>query len=80
MMFSIMMSTNPDVLRMCSGGAAAPPPPPPPAPEPAAPVMVGAKDSEILTNKSYQKMGKRKLQIPLTPVGGSTGLGIPTGS
>lgn len=73
-----MRSTNPMVFRMCGGGASAPPPPPPPAPEPAAPVMVGAKDSETLTGKSAQKMGKKKLQIPLTQVGGSTGLGIPS--
>lgn len=72
----------PQVYRcMGGGGSQAPPPPPPPAPT--APVMFGAKDAQALdpmANKSNARLGKAKLQIPLTPTpaGGSTGLGIPS--
>lgn len=63
---------------MCGGSPKAPPPPPPPAPDAAAPVMIGAKDASNLTGNTAQKVGKKKLQIPLTQAGGSTGLGIPS--
>ena len=71
---------NRSVVYMCMGGSpSAPPPPPPPAPEAAAPVMFGAKENDPnLTGKSTQRLGKKKLQIPLTQAGGSTGLGIPS--
>ena len=65
-------------LCFCVGGSpsSSPPPPPPPPPE-AAPVQFGA-DTTDLVNKVSKHIGKKKLQIPLTPAGGATGLGIPS--
>lgn len=62
---------------MCGGGASAPPPPPPPAPEAAAPINFGAK-TDAAEAALGKRVGKKKLQIPLTQAGGATGLGIPT--
>ena len=60
---------------MCSSPRRPAPAPPPPPPE-AAPVQFGEKE-KTATTKTSQKVGTRRLQIPLTPEGGTTGLGIP---
>lgn len=60
---------------MCNARKSPPPAPPPPPPE-AAPIQFGEKDKNTGT-KNTQKVGTRRLQIPLTSEGGTTGLGIP---
>lgn len=70
------LNLSPRVYYCMSGGGPAAPPAPPPPPL-AAPIMFGAKEQETPnTLKNKNKIGKARLQIPLTP-SATTGLGIP---
>ena len=60
---------------MCMSGAKTPDPaPPPPPPVPPAPLLPATDEAD---EKGSMKLGKKKLQIPLS-AGGGSGLGIPT--
>lgn len=62
-------------LKMCGGAPRYTPPPPAPRPDP--PVVtpvVAAPDSAIRNQGQVKKMGKARLQIPLTGNGGGSGL------
>lgn len=64
---------------MCIGGSTPSAVPPPPPPIPVVPPVLGAagtEDSNATVNTLHNKIGKAKLQIPLSG-DGLSGLGIP---
>lgn len=61
---------------MCMSSPKAPAaPPPPPPPIPAAPLLPADNAEDV--KDGVRKVGKKKLQIPLSGTEGGSGLGIP---